>query len=90
MRLLLSAFCLGILSVTWASSLAHIVLWLLWLLGLQILTAILVVLSRSAFIGAHKSSIAYLLAVSAAFCGGALFHAQTADNQLSRQLAPSL
>ena len=90
MRFLLSAFCLGILSVTWASSLAHIVLWLLWLLGLQVLTAIFVGVSRSAFIGAHKSSIAYLLAVSAAFCGGALFHAQTADNQLSRQLPPSL
>jgi len=90
MRFFLSAFCLGILSVTWASSLAHIVLWLLWLLGLQVLTAIFVGVSRSAFIGAHKSSIAYLLAVSAAFCGGALFHAQTADNQLSRQLPPSL
>ncbi len=90
MRSLLSAFCLGILSVTWASNLAHIVICLLWLLGLQVLAAIFVGVSRSAFIGAHKSSIANLLAVSAAFGCGALFHAQTAVNQLTGQLAPSL
>jgi hypothetical protein len=90
MRLLLSAFCLGIPSVTWASSSAQTVTCLLWLFALQILTAIFVAVSRSAFIGVHESRIAYFLAVSAAFGGGALFHAQTAENQLSRQLAPSL
>ena len=88
MRLLLSAFCLGIPSVTWASSSAQTVTCLLWLFALQILTAIFVAVSRSAFIGVHESRIAYFLAVSAAFGGGALFHAQTAENQLSRQLAP--